>query len=73
MTENSKQTDLMLVLVQEMGASLRHRSEQEFLHTAAAVTGFSATVWGVAALAAIDDYPCWRHPALVGGHGRYGL
>lgn len=42
--------DLDLVLLQELGNSLRARSEAEHLYTAAAVGSFGALAWGVAAL-----------------------
>ncbi len=42
--------DLQLVLLKELGDALRARSEAEHLYTAAAVAGFGAVAWGVAAL-----------------------
>ena len=42
--------DLQLNLLMELGVALRARSEPEHLYTAAALGGFGAVAWGVAAL-----------------------
>lgn len=46
----SDHKDLQLNLLTELSAALRGRSEPEHLYTAAALGGFGAVAWGVAAL-----------------------
>jgi hypothetical protein len=46
----SDHKDLQLNLLAELSAALRARSEPEHLYTAAALGGFGAVAWGVAAL-----------------------
>jgi hypothetical protein len=61
----SDDKNLQLTLLTELGANLRARSEAEHLYTAAAVGGFGAVAWGVAALQP-ERYlsrPCYKRPA----------
>jgi hypothetical protein len=63
--------DLRLILFTELGVALRARSEPEHLYTAAAVGGFGAVAWGVAALHP-DKYlskPVYKRPAGVAALG----
>jgi hypothetical protein len=59
--------DTLLALLPEIGNALRARSEPEHLFTAAAVGGFGAVAWGVAALQP-EKYlsrPVYWRPAMV--------
>jgi hypothetical protein len=63
--------DVLLVLLKELGDALRSRSEPEHLYTAAAVGGFGAVAWGVAALQP-DKYlsrPFYLRPAWLAAVG----
>jgi hypothetical protein len=61
----------LLILLQELGASLRARSEPEHLYTAAAFGSFGAVAWGVAALNPHDylSRPILTRPATVAALG----
>jgi hypothetical protein len=59
--------DILLTLLTEIGNTLRARSEPEHLYTAAAVGGFGAVAWGVAALQPERYFnrPVFWRPAMV--------
>ncbi|MGH9549379.1 MAG: hypothetical protein ACRD3W_08390, partial [Terriglobales bacterium] len=59
------------MLLTELGAALRARSEPEHLYTAAALGSFGALAWGVAALQP-ESYltrPMWMRPAVIAAIG----
>jgi hypothetical protein len=63
--------DLKLILLTELSSALRARSEPEHLYTAAALGGFGAVAWGVAALQP-EKYvsrPVYQRPAAVAALG----
>jgi hypothetical protein len=63
--------NLRLTLLTEICNALRVRSEAEHLYTAAAVGGFGAVAWGVAALRP-ERYlsrPSYKQPGVVAGIG----
>jgi hypothetical protein len=64
-------TELQIALLQELGSSLRFRSEAEHLYTAAAVGSFGAVAWGVAALVPANylSRPFYLRPAFVAAIG----
>jgi hypothetical protein len=61
----------LLLLLQELGAALRARSDPEHLYTAAALGSFGAVAWGVAALKPQDylSRPIWTRPGTVAALG----
>jgi hypothetical protein len=64
-------TNYLLVVLQELGAALRARSDPEHIYTAAALANFGAVAWGVAALKP-QDYlyrPICTRPASVAAVG----
>ncbi len=64
------QSHILLGLMIEYSTAMRERSQPEYLYTAAAVAGFGATSWGVAALpqAPYADR-CLAHPAIFAAAG----
>ena len=60
---------VLVALLQETGAYLRARSDAEYLYTAAAVAGFGATSWGVAALSGPLAADWWREPRYIAAVG----
>lgn len=63
--------DLQLILLTDLSAAMRARSEPEHLYTAAALGGFGAVTWGVAALQP-DKYfgrPLYKRPAGIAAFG----
>jgi hypothetical protein len=65
------QRDLRLLLFAELAEGLRARKEPEHLYTAAALGGFGAVAWGVAALQPRDyiGRPVYERPAAVAAIG----
>jgi len=70
-SSSSLHDELRLMLLTELGAALRARSEPEHLYTAAALGGFGAVAWGVAALQPDKylDKPFYKRPAGVAALG----
>lgn len=58
--------DILLALLAEYSTAMRERSQPEYLYTAAAVAGFGAVCWGVAALPSTDyQNRFWTHPDMA--------
>lgn len=68
---NKDQKELDFVLVAELGASFRARSQPEYTLTAAAVASFGALAWGVAATnpSSFVSKPFVQRPAAIAAIG----
>jgi hypothetical protein len=64
------QKDVLLALLAEHGSAMREKSQPEYVYTAAALAGFGAVSWGVAALQpASYANRFWTHPAAIAAAG----